>query len=121
MRVAGGNHANAPPGITEREADHQSPPGIRSSKCMVARLQDTMPLVYQDQQRRVEENLLRLALADTVLIRALAAIARVPLEPFRSIKADHEAYMTRIYKQRKQSGSARQRVARPTLPRILSP
>jgi hypothetical protein len=108
-------------GFTEREADHQSPPGIGSPKRVITRLQDAMPLVGQDQQRRVEENLFRLALADALLLRPLAAIARIPLEPFRSIETDHRMYMTEIYECRKQGGSARRRVARAALPRILPP
>ena len=80
-----------------------------------------MSLIGQDQQRRVEESLFRLALADTVLIGALAAVARIPLEPLRSIETDHGMYMAEIYECCKKEGSARQRVARMALPRILPP
>jgi len=80
-----------------------------------------MSLIAQDQQRRVEENLLRFTLADTVLIRALAAVARIPLKSLRPIEVDHRMYMTEVYRWCKRSGSAGQRVARVTPPRILLP
>ena len=53
--------------------------------------------ILQDQQRLVEKDLLRFALADTVLGNALSAIAFVPFEAFDARKINHLVYIIEIY------------------------
>jgi hypothetical protein len=56
---------------------------------MEARLVRAVARVLHDQKRLVEEHLLRLGLADAVLVAALASVAVVPLEPLDACPLDH--------------------------------
>jgi integrase len=49
--------------------------------------------VADDQQRRVEERLLRFGLTHAVLIGALPGVARVPVEADHPIPVDHTSYI----------------------------
>jgi hypothetical protein len=120
MHVTGGNNLYEPPGLTKREADQQQPPGIGLPERMIARLHAAMSLIGQSQQWSIEEDLLRLALAHSVLVSALAVVARVPLEALRSNEINHWMYMAEIYKYRKPGASAHLRFAPAAPPRILA-
>ncbi len=50
----------------------------------------TMFQIGDDKQRFVEKYLFGFGLADSVLVRALARIARVPVEAFNTIPVYHE-------------------------------
>ena len=54
-------------------------------------------VVLRDQQRLVEEHLLRLGLADAMLVIALTSIPVVPLEPLDTLPVDHAMYIIDIY------------------------
>jgi hypothetical protein len=55
--------------------------------------------ILQQEQRLMEEQLLRLLLSDIVFL-SLAGVAAVPFESFDGGKIDHYLYITTIYKWR---------------------
>ncbi len=62
---------------------------VSSTQSMQPQLMAAVPDIFDDQQRIIEEDLLRFALANVVLIGSLAAIALIPIETFDLREINH--------------------------------
>ncbi len=69
------------------------------SQRMKARFPFTMLRVFDNDQWIIEENTFRFGLTDVMFIRALAAVAIVPVKTCNLVKLDH-VYMFNIYRMR---------------------
>ena len=75
----------------------QQSPRIGVPQGVKSRLSLTVSGIFQHEQRFVEKNLLCFRLIHVVLIRALAAIAFVPVETCRAFQGIHRLYISHIY------------------------
>jgi len=97
MHHAGRNNTNQFPGAPQGESYMQQSSRIAICQGMKTRLFLTVSRIFKDKQGFIEKNLLRFRLIDVVLIRALAAIALVPVEASRAFQAIHPLYISHIY------------------------
>lgn len=67
----------------------QEPMIIRPAESMKSSLNQTVLLVFNEQQRIVKENLLGLSLTDAMFSRILAAIAFIPVKALDPDKVNH--------------------------------
>ena len=75
----------------------QTPPVVRVTERIKARLNLAVPHIGEQQKRFVEKNLLSLSLTDTMLARTLARVSSIPLKALASRQIDHILYMSHIY------------------------
>jgi hypothetical protein len=77
------DHPKQPQATAQGEGDVQQAPGIGPAEGMKAHLRSAVARIRHHEQRVVQKDLLRLALADPVPVGVLARIVRVPVEPFQ--------------------------------------
>jgi hypothetical protein len=97
MHPAGRNDADQFTAASQGKGYVQQSPRIGMPQGVKSRLSLTVSGIFQHEQRFVEENLLCFSLIHVVLIRALAAIAFVPVEPGRVFQRIHLLYIPHIY------------------------
>jgi len=97
MHHAGRNDADQFTAASQGKGYVQQSPRIGMPQGVKSRLSLTVSGIFQHEQRFVEENLLCFSLIHIVLIRALAAIAFVPVEPGRAFQGIHHLYIPHIY------------------------
>ena len=73
------------------------PSVIGVTERMIAQLGQAVPIVGQHQQRLTEEYLFGFGLSDPVLVGALAAVPRIPMNPSTRARSGIRTYMAAIY------------------------
>src|SRR5208283_6066917 len=90
-------------------------------KSMIARLFGAMLFIEQDKEPRVEKNLLGLPLADIVFVRALSAIAIVPVKSECLPQVEHICILTKYTETAEPYAGGRGTGAIPPVCRSASP
>ena len=65
----------------------------RSSQSIETPLRFTMPCIFKNDEPIVEEDTFRFGLTGVMLVRALAAVAVVPVKACDLVKVDHFVYI----------------------------
>jgi hypothetical protein len=74
---------------SQGERDMQLAHGIRSAQCVETRLHLAMDRIWQNQEGLVEKHLLRLRLADRVLVSTLPRVTVIPIETIYFSPVNH--------------------------------
>src|SRR5258707_7218329 len=84
--------------LSKSECDMKQPVQRSLSQGIETLLSVTMPCILDNDQWIVEEDAFRLRLTDAVFVRALAAVAIVPVKASDLVKVDHCVYDRNIKK-----------------------
>jgi hypothetical protein len=97
MHVTSRDDADQSRLTAQREGDMQIPAVARATERVISWLSQTVPIIGNHKQLLAKEHLLRLSLADRMLVGTPPAVPSVPIEPFDACRTKHAAYMPAIY------------------------